>query len=108
MQMDKLQRAGALCKETRQGDSLSDAAARALQTISQVVVENPNDPNLKNLLESFRRALQAYDDGIDTNPAEAARQFGREIDRIIRERSLAMAVRSSLEKGMSPFDFWKR
>jgi hypothetical protein len=58
--------------------------------------------------DSFRRALLAYDDSIDKNPAEAARRFGKEIDNIIRERSFGRAVQSSLRKGMHPFDFWHR
>jgi hypothetical protein len=79
MTLDKLQRGAGLSKETRQSDNLSDAAARALQTIRQVVLENSQDASLQQLMESFRRALLAYDDSIDTNPAEAARRFGEEI-----------------------------
>jgi hypothetical protein len=60
------------------------------------------------MLDAFRRALVAYDSGVDTNAAEAARRFGEEIDRIVRERQFGRAVQSSLSKGMSPAEFFRR
>jgi sigma54-dependent transcription regulator len=108
MKLNKLQRAGALCKETRQSDNLTDAAGRALQSIRQAIVESPNDAGLREMLSSFLRALSAYDSRVDTNAAEAARRFGEAIDNIIRERQFGRAVQSSLQKGMAPFDFWHR
>jgi hypothetical protein len=41
-------------------------------------------------------------------PQEAAERLAQETDRIVRERALATAVKSSLQKGMSPHDFWRR
>jgi hypothetical protein len=106
MKLDKIMHTGNLHKETRQADNLSDAAARALQSISAVVTEHPSDASLQEMLRSFLRALGNYD--AETDKAKAAAAFGEEIHRIIRERSLALAVKSSLGKGMSPHEFWNR
>jgi hypothetical protein len=92
---------------------LSDGDAVAIQgplkvETQQVVLENPGDASLRQMLESFRRALRAYDDSVDASPREAARRFAEQIDNIIRERALGQAMKSSLRKGMTPFDFWHR
>jgi hypothetical protein len=70
--LDKLQRPCDLRKDTRQSDNLSNAAARALQTISQVVLEYPGDASLREMRESFRAALGRFSDGRDKDPARAA------------------------------------
>jgi hypothetical protein len=74
--------------------------------LSAVITEHPADASLQEMLRSFLRALGNYD--AETDKAKAAAAFGEEIDRIIRERSLALAVKSSLRKGMSPHEFWNR
>jgi hypothetical protein len=106
--LDKLARTGDLRKETRQSDNLTDAAGRALQSIRQAIVESPNAAGLREMLSSFLRALSAYNDGVDKSPEEAARRFGQEIDRIVRERQFGRAVQTSLRKGMSPAEFVRR
>jgi hypothetical protein len=72
------------------------------------VTEHPSDASLKEMLASFLRALQCYNDAIDKDPARAAAAFGEAIDTIVRERQLAMAMRSSLRKGYRPQDFFRR
>jgi hypothetical protein len=99
--LNKLQSAADLRKDTRQ-------AGRALQALSQAVVESPGDASLQEMLSSFLRALSAYDTGVDKSPEEAARRFGEEIDRIVRERQFGRAVQSSLGKAMSPQQFYGR
>jgi hypothetical protein len=106
--LNKLARASDLWKQTAQSDNLSDKATRALQALSQAVVESPADESLQEMLSSFLRALAAYDSGIDKDPARAARLFGQEIDRIVRDRQFGRAVQSSLQKGMSPAEFFRR
>jgi hypothetical protein len=95
-------------KEAHQSDNLSDQAGRALQYLSAVIVEYPNDASLKQMLDSFLRALSRYTATINEDPASAARRFGEEIENIIHERQMGQAMRSSLQKGMSAFEFWKR
>jgi hypothetical protein len=95
-------------KVRAQSGNLSDAAARALQGLRQAIVENPADASLRQMLDSFARALRAYNDGIDKDPARAAAQFGEEIDRIVADRQVARSLKASLSKGMSPADFWRR
>jgi hypothetical protein len=104
----KLELAGDLRKATQQSDNLTDAVGRALQTIHQAIAAAPADASLQQMLNMFLRALATYNSAIDANPAAAARQFGREIDRIIRDRGLGMAVKSSLQKAMSAHKFWNR
>jgi hypothetical protein len=104
--LDKLARTGDLRKQTAQSDNLSDAAARAMQGIRQAIVEAPRDEGLQAALSAFMRASAAYDSA--TDKARAAEQFGREIDEIVRERQFGRAVQSSLSKGMTPQDFWRR
>jgi hypothetical protein len=41
-------------------------------------------------------------------PQEAAERLARETDRILNERALAAAVKSSLAKGYAPLDFFRR
>jgi hypothetical protein len=106
--LGKLARASDLRKQTAQSDNLSDKAARALQALSQAVTESPSDAGLQEMLSSFLRALSAYDSGVDANAADAAQRFGEEIDRIVRDRQFGRAVQSSLRKGMSPAEFFRR
>jgi hypothetical protein len=106
--LNKLARASDLRKQTVQSDNLSDKAARALQALSQAVVESPGDASLREMLDAFRRALANYSTGLDGSPAEAARRFGEEIDRIVAGRQFAQAAKASLAKGMSPREFWSR
>jgi hypothetical protein len=83
--LGKLARASDLRKDgTRQSDNLSGRAALALQSVRLLIVENPKDASLRQLVDSFRRALQDYDAGIDKDPAAAAMAFGEEIDRLIQ------------------------
>jgi hypothetical protein len=106
MNLDKLYHTGDLRKETRQSDNLSDAAARILEGIRALILENPADASLEQLVDSFRRALQAFDSRINDAPAERAKRFGQEIDGIIRNRQFGMAAKASLSKGMHPYDFY--
>jgi hypothetical protein len=67
--LGKLARASDLRKDgTRQSDNLSGRAALALQSVRLLIVENPKDASLRQLVDSFRRALQDYDAGIDKDP----------------------------------------
>jgi len=76
--LDKLAKPADLRKDgTRQSDNLTDQAARALQTIQQVVLEHPQDASLRQILESFRRALRAYDDSVDASPRGVGSAFWR-------------------------------
>jgi hypothetical protein len=63
---------------------------------------------LQQMLDAFRRALVAYDSGVDTNAAEAARRFGEEIDRLVEGLRFARTVQSSVAKGMSAREFFDR
>jgi hypothetical protein len=76
MYMDKLQHTGDL-RKTAQSDNLSSDVALALQGIRALILENPSDASLEKLVDSFRRALQAYDSGINDGPVERARRFSR-------------------------------
>jgi hypothetical protein len=96
MYMDKLQHTGDL-RKTAQSDNLSSDVALALQGIRALILENPSDASLEKLVDSFRRALQAYDSGINDGPVERARRFTAEIEEIIRGRAFGRAARSSLQ-----------
>jgi hypothetical protein len=104
MNLDKLQRAEGLSKETRQSDHLGDAAGRAMQTIREAIVEYSGDESLQVALSRFMRAWSEYNSATDKSKAAAA--FALEVNEITRQRQLGRAVRSSLAK--SPFDFWNR
>jgi hypothetical protein len=107
--LDKLAKPADLRKAgTRQSDNLSDAARRALQAISDAIVESPDDASLREMLRQFLRALGGFNAHVDYSPKEAARRFGQEIDDIVRARQLAMAMKSSLQKGYTPQDFFRR
>jgi hypothetical protein len=59
--------------------------------------------------ETIRRFVAAWSEHDSaTDKAAAAKQFGERIDALIRERSLARSLRSSLAKGMTAFEFWRR
>jgi hypothetical protein len=58
MKLAKIVRADDLRKAgTPQSANLSDAAARALQAISDAIVESPDDASLREMLRQFLRAL---------------------------------------------------
>jgi hypothetical protein len=65
MKLDKLMHAGGLHKETRQSDNLSDAAGRALQAISDAIVESPDDASLREMLRQFLRAVGGFNAHVD-------------------------------------------
>jgi len=68
-----------------------------------------NAAAVKEMLNSFLRALAAHDDVVQAGrPQEAAERLARETDRILNERALAAAVKSSLAKGYAPLDFFRR
>jgi hypothetical protein len=85
---------------TRQGENLSDVAARAIQEISELVVENPADATLSSLITRFRNALDGYETLINTDPAIAAARLGIEIDEILRDRAAGKAIRAGLSKAL--------
>jgi hypothetical protein len=106
--LDKLARSGDLRKEKPRDDDLRNAVGRALQSLQQAITAAPRDAGLQEVLNTFLRALSAYNATVDESPAAAARVFARELDRIINERALGQAMKSSLQKGMSPHQFWNR
>jgi enolase len=93
-------------KETRQTDNLSDAAARAMQTIRQAITEAPADEALQTVLGRFMRAWAKYESSEDKS--RAAKEFGAEIDALVHERQMARSLRSSLAKSYTGFEFWNR
>jgi phage terminase Nu1 subunit (DNA packaging protein) len=103
--LDKLQRGGDLQKDH------CHRAGLAIRDLASVIVEaDPNNAEaVKQMLAQFLRALAAHDATVeDGRPQEAAERLARETDRIIRERALAASLKSSLQKGYAPQDFFRR
>jgi hypothetical protein len=105
---------GALDKLAKPADLQKDHRYRAglsIKALAEIIAEADPDnaAAVKEMLNSFLRALAAHDDVVQAGrPQEAAERLASETDRIIRERALAAAVKSSLRKGMSPHQFWHR
>jgi hypothetical protein len=103
--LDKLARATDLQKDHRYRAGLS------IKALAEVIAEaDPSDAAaVKEMLNSFLRALAAHDDMVESGrPQEAAERLAEETNRILNERALAAAMRSSLRKGYAPQDFWRR
>jgi len=79
-----------------------------LQSLQAAIVAAPADAGLQAALNAFTRALAQYHGAVISSPEAAARQLSREIDAILNQRALGQAMKSSLRKGMIPFDFWHR
>jgi hypothetical protein len=86
-------------KATAQSDTLSEV----LRSIREIVIEAGEDESMRELLARFRRALLEHETTLDRS--KAAREFGEAIDRILVDRQLGRAVKSSLQKGQ---DFFRR
>jgi hypothetical protein len=106
--LDKVMQPGDLRKQAERDDELRAAVGHALQSLQAAIVAAPADAGLQEALNAFTRALAQYHGAVNSSPEAAARVFARELDRIINERALAAAVKSSLAKGMSPREFWSR
>jgi hypothetical protein len=103
--LDKLAKPADLRKDHRYRAGLS------IKALAEVIAEaDPgNAAAVKEMLNSFLRALAAHDDAVEAGrPQEAAERLARETDRILNERALAAAMKSSLAKGYAPQDFWRR
>jgi hypothetical protein len=105
---NKLVRTGDLRKEKPRDDDLRAAVGHALQSLQAAIVAAPADAGLQAALNAFTRALAQYHGAVNSSPEAAARVFARELDRIISERALGQAMKSSLAKGYAPQDFWRR
>jgi hypothetical protein len=103
--LDKLAKPADLQKDHRYRAGLS------IKALAEVIAEaDPSDAAaVKEMLNSFLRALAAHDDVVQAGrPQEAAERLARETDRILNERALAAAVKSSLQKGFTPRQFFNR
>jgi hypothetical protein len=109
-----LAHAGNLNKLARATDLQKDHRYRAglsIKALAEIIAEADPDnaAAVKEMLNSFLRALAAHDDVVQAGrPQEAAERLAQETDRIVRERALAAAVKTSLQKGFTPQDFWRR
>jgi hypothetical protein len=106
--LDKVMQTGDLKKQAERDDDLRFTVGRALQSLQPAITAAPRDAGLQEVLNSFLRALSTYNASVDESPAAAARVFARELDRLIQERQLGQAMKSSLSKGYAPGDFWRR
>jgi hypothetical protein len=109
-----LAHAGNLNKLARATDLQKDHRYRAglsIKALAEIIAEA--DPDNAAAVHEMLHALCARwpamtIDVSEGQPQRAADRLAQETDRIIRERALAAAVKSSLAKGMSPHDFWRR
>jgi hypothetical protein len=106
--LDKVMQPADLRKEKPRDDDLRAAVGHALQSLQAAIVAAPADAGLQEALNAFTRALAQYHGAVNSSPEAAARVFARELDRIINERALAAAMKSSLQKGYAPPDFFRR
>jgi hypothetical protein len=83
-----------------------DTLTEVLRSFREIVVESGEDESMRELLSRFRRALLDHETTLDRS--KAAREFGQAIDRILVDRQLGRAMKSSMAKGMSPAEFWRR
>jgi hypothetical protein len=103
--LDKLAKPADLQKDHRYRAGLS------IKALAEIAEADPGNAAaaVKEMLNSFLRALAAHDDVVQAGrPQEAAERLAEETDRIVRERALAAAVKTSLQKGFTPQDFWRR
>jgi hypothetical protein len=75
------------------GDTLTEA----LRSIREIVIESGENEGMRELLSRFRRALLEHETTLDRS--KAARAFGQAIDRILVDRQLGRAVKSSFGEG---------
>jgi len=103
--LDKLAKPADLQKDHRYRAGLS------IKALAEIIAEADPDnaAAVREMLHAFLRALASHDHDVsEGQPQRAAERLAQETDRIIRERALAAAVKSSLAKGMNPHDFWRR
>jgi hypothetical protein len=103
--LDKLQRPADLQKDHRYRAGLS------IKALAEIIAEaDPgNAEAVHEMMRAFLRALASYDHDVsEGQPQRAAERLAQETDRIVRERALAAAVKTSLQKGYSAPDFFRR
>jgi hypothetical protein len=82
-----------------------------IKALAEVIAEaDPkNAAAVREMLDAFLRALAEHDAVVeDGRPQEAAERLAQETERIIRERALAAAMKSSLRRGQTPHEFLNR
>jgi hypothetical protein len=103
--LDKLAKPADLQKDHRYRARLS------IKALAEIIAEaDPgNGAAVREMLDAFLRALASHDHDVsEGQPQRAAERLAQETDMIVRERALAAAVKSSLQKGMSSFEFHNR
>jgi hypothetical protein len=109
-----LAHAGNLNKLARATDLQKDHRYRAglsIKALAEIIAEADPDnaAAVREMLHAFLRAVASHDHDVsEGQPQRAAERLGQETDRIIRERALAAAVKTSLQKGFTPHQFLNR